>query len=592
MKKLYVIASMILLLLFTGCGEDSSNGTTTPESVLNPTVENNETQTETPASESEPSETNTTTPTDENNTTPPVVVLDITPLTFTSSNTFSVSENQTAVGSVTTDDTSATLTLSGADTYAFNFDSSTGALNFKTFPEYNYKSSYIFTATASDGTNETNQTIVVNVIEVGISITDLSSFVLSGDANWSEDNATFTSGDITDFQSSCIELNSTTNTSISFDWDVSSESNYDFLRFYINDVEKTNISGSVATTSLSYSLSENDILKWCYTKDGSAFSGTDSGSLSNIRLGVSNNSPSFVANESIVTENQTVAIELNVTDLNNDTLTYGIKNDDFESFEVDSSTGVVNFKVVPTFDVSSDNIYNFTATANDGVNVTEQNISIIVKSEPFTYNGTEYQAIVSPYTGKIWLDRNLGATQACTAFDDTTCYGDYYQWGRDSDGHEKSTSDTNTTIATTLDPAHGDFILDGDNADDDGAQYDWLSEDDDGSLRSASWSKTDGTSICPVGYRVPTIAELEAETTSASTPVANRDDAFSNFLKLPSAGGRSSSSGSMGSRGSYGRVWSSSVDGSYSGYLRFYSSGAYTDSSNRAGGLSVRCLRD
>lgn len=48
--------------------------------------------------------------------------------------------------------------------------------------------------------------------------------------------------------------------------------------------------------------------------------------------------------------------------------------------------------------------------------------------------------------GLVWMDRNLGATQAATSSTDTAAYGDYYQWGRDSDGHQFATSGTTTTL--------------------------------------------------------------------------------------------------------------------------------------------------
>ncbi len=73
----------------------------------------------------------------------------------------------------------------------------------------------------------------------------------------------------------------------------------------------------------------------------------------------------------------------------------------------------------------------------------------------------------------------------------------------------------------------------------------------------------------------------------------NRDDAFlNNFLKLPSASGyRKQASGSMGSVGSWGYVWSSSINGSCSKYLYF---NEYRNlyCSSRASGRSVRCVRD
>ncbi len=205
-----------------------------------------------------------------------------------------------------------------------------------------------------------------------------------------------------------------------------------------------------------------------------------------------------------------------------------------------------------------------------------------------THNGVTYKTVTSPYTGKVWLDRNLGASQVCTDLNDTACYGDYYQWGRESDGHEDNESITTVALANILPVDHGNFIVNS------SSPSDWaaVGVDDNGSLRSANWSKTDGSSVCPVGFRVPTIAELLAETTQASTPVTDRDDAYANFLKLPSAGLRLFSSGSVYRPGSYGIVWSSSVSGSDSRYLDFDSSGAGTSSRYRAYGFSVRCLRD
>ena len=61
---------------------------------------------------------------------------------------------------------------------------------------------------------------------------------------------------------------------LTFWWKVSSEGSFDKLKFYIDGVEKDNISGSPAWAEKSYSLpSGSSILKWTYVKDGSATSG-------------------------------------------------------------------------------------------------------------------------------------------------------------------------------------------------------------------------------------------------------------------------------------------------------------------------------
>ena len=207
-----------------------------------------------------------------------------------------------------------------------------------------------------------------------------------------------------------------------------------------------------------------------------------------------------------------------------------------------------------------------------------------------TWKGKTYGQVVSPYTGKIWLDRNLGASRVATAVDDNQSYGDYYQWGRAADGHQESNSSTTTTLSANINAtdANGKFIT---NSND---PYDWVASgvDDNGSVRSAAWSKTDGSSICPAGYRVPTITELTAETTSASNAVNNQTDAFNNFLKFPSAGNRSLDDGSVSNQGSLGFAWSSSPTGSYSYSLYFDSGSAGTLNDGRAYGFSVRCLKD
>jgi len=206
-----------------------------------------------------------------------------------------------------------------------------------------------------------------------------------------------------------------------------------------------------------------------------------------------------------------------------------------------------------------------------------------------THNGTTYSTVTSPYTGRVWLDRNLGASRVCTAFNDTACYGDYYQWGRNFDGHEDSTSATTSTQATDVNSAGTDFIID------DGTNhYDWVyTADSDGSLRHANWSKTDGSSVCPSGFRVPSKDELKAELFDAdSAQIQNRDDAFNSFLKLPSAGHRINYSGSLDGQGSWGAVWVSSASGLYSHTATFGSGYAGRRNTGRANGLSVRCLRD
>jgi len=203
-----------------------------------------------------------------------------------------------------------------------------------------------------------------------------------------------------------------------------------------------------------------------------------------------------------------------------------------------------------------------------------------------THNGITYGTVISPYTGKTWLDRNLGAAEVCASKDDTACYGDYYQWGRNSDGHEDSGSGTTDTRAANVeDVGHSNFISSGGS--------DWAASgiDNNGAIRQSKWTKTDGSSICPSGFRVPTSDELSAETIEQGN--TNSTSIFNSFLKLPTSGYRNQNSGELKLQGSDGFYWSSSASSTTAGYLGFGDNGAETSSQTvRSMGLSVRCIKD
>jgi hypothetical protein len=63
--------------------------------------------------------------------------------------------------------------------------------------------------------------------------------------------------------------------------------------------------------------------------------------------------------------------------------------------------------------------------------------------------------------GNCWLASNLGTANIATAYNDSSAYGAYYQWGRLADGHQVSTSDTTSTNSAGDVPGHDDFITEG-----------------------------------------------------------------------------------------------------------------------------------
>ena len=217
--------------------------------------------------------------------------------------------------------------------------------------------------------------------------------------------------------------------------------------------------------------------------------------------------------------------------------------------------------------------YPMPANPNKLVTVKVDNTSVMNSHE------SAYITVTSP-TGKIWMDRNLGATQVATSSTDAASYGDLYQWGRRSDGHQCRTSATTATLSSSDQPANGNFILAPN------LPYDWRSPQNNN-----LWQGVNGVNNpCPSGYRIPTETEMNAERLSwnANTSVG----AFNSPLKLPMGGFRSFSNGSLSLVGSFGSYWSSSNSGINSRYLYFNSSGALMDAGNRADGVSVRCMKN
>lgn len=187
--------------------------------------------------------------------------------------------------------------------------------------------------------------------------------------------------------------------------------------------------------------------------------------------------------------------------------------------------------------------------------------------------------------GQVWMDRNLGASRVATSVDDTEAFGDLYQWGRGTDGHEKRTSWISEHLSSSNDPGHGSFIVDTAP----GYSGDWLATPDE-----TLWQDVAGiNNPCPTGFRVPTIVELETE--RASWGSNDEAGAYASPLKLVLAGLRNPNNHMSTAVGWY---WSSTViDPMISGELMSFflsiEDYASTDSATpRASGLSVRCIQD
>ena len=194
-------------------------------------------------------------------------------------------------------------------------------------------------------------------------------------------------------------------------------------------------------------------------------------------------------------------------------------------------------------------------------------------------------------TGKVWMDRNLGASRAGTAATDFNAYGCLYQWGRGNDGHASITYTSSTagvevngntgTLATSDAPGNALFITGG---------GDWRSD-----TNSIRWQEnTQVNNPCDTGFRVPTEPEFKAEfkayniTNGTLAYSKGPDDGF----KFVFSGDRNNYYGTVAEVGAHGVVWTSTLSAAYPYYYYVNTEevGLY-ENFPKSRGLSVRCIK-
>lgn len=217
--------------------------------------------------------------------------------------------------------------------------------------------------------------------------------------------------------------------------------------------------------------------------------------------------------------------------------------------------------------------------------------SFTTLNTPIVARDSKTQIIeVKTLTGRIWMDRNLGATKAASSSSDTMAIGDLYQWGRGADGHQLRTSAiesngySSSTLSVTDVPGNAIFIRNTTK----GLREDWrLTQNDN------LWQGVNGTNNpCPIGYRLPTIVEYKLEMETWKTVNGNYEkSAFASALKLPSSGFRTGDGDVKEGAGYY---WTSTVIGVYSEFFGFSNFGSSYNQrvGARSMGMSVRCIKD
>lgn len=154
--------------------------------------------------------------------------------------------------------------------------------------------SLVFNATAGSYTAGKTETTTVGIILEDFETGNFNAYpwTMGGNLPWVIDNTTAQtgtysakSGTITHSQSSTIETTRILSASgtLSFWYKVTSESGYDYLKFYIDGALQNQWAGTIDWTQATYTLNAGTrVLKWEYMKDGSVSTGADCAWLDNI----------------------------------------------------------------------------------------------------------------------------------------------------------------------------------------------------------------------------------------------------------------------------------------------------------------------
>lgn len=194
--------------------------------------------------------------------------------------------------------------------------------------------------------------------------------------------------------------------------------------------------------------------------------------------------------------------------------------------------------------------------------------------------------------GHAWLQQNMGAVEVATGTNGPQSYGDLYQWGRWTDGHQSRTSATaQASVLANNNPV-------GLGA---GSPLFYIGADPNGwwgignftdSWEGASAHANNGIDPCTAigpGWQLP--AQGDWTNILAHEGIIDATTALGSNLRLPLAGSRDGQTGTLINAGQFGNYWCSTPSGAYAKDLTIGSGFVNADDDAlRSYGMSVRCL--
>ena len=277
--------------------------------------------------------------------------VDDTAPVFTSSSSFSAPENQTSIGTVTatdvdTDDSSITFSISGSELLI----TTDGVLSFAAAPDYETKSLYSATVTASDGTNTSTQDIQIMIIDVDDTENRAPIFTSSASFNAAENQ---------------ISIGTVTAT----------DEDGDALSYSLSGTDASAISINSTSGTLVFNNAPDYEIKTSYSVIVTVSDGNESASqtISITILDVDDVAPVFTSNATFsAAENQTSIGTVTATDTDTDDslIVFSVSGSEL----LITSGGILTFANAPDYETKSS--YSATVTASDGTNSATQNITV------------------------------------------------------------------------------------------------------------------------------------------------------------------------------------------------------------------------
>ncbi|MCD4665717.1 MAG: T9SS type A sorting domain-containing protein, partial [Bacteroidales bacterium] len=299
-------------------------------------------------------------------------------------------------------------------------------------------------------------------LNIGLVVEDFESgdfnsydWEFSGNANWIinqvdpyEGVYSAKSGNISHNQTSnlLITIDVTVDDEISFFRKISSESGWDYLRFYIDGVEKAEWSGEEGWEEFSYTVTEGEhTFKWEYDKDGSVSSGSDCGWVDYIVF------PAFAGGPAA----------LQVTASANPTELCGAGSSQLNAFAM-GGTGTYTYEWSPTTGLSDPNVQSptatisetttYTVTVSDGDNSVTDEVTVTVNPVPDTPTiSIDGNMLVSDASdGNQWYDSNGPIAGATSQTYEPMVTDNYYTIVTNEFGCESGQSNTIYFIYTGI----------------------------------------------------------------------------------------------------------------------------------------------